>query len=684
MSIDPNHALAHLKLGQSYFKSGAYQNAINQLQKIIQLDPNYASPYYWLGVVFLKQDFDRKAVGCFKKAVTLDPAFAMAHYHLGLLYLKEGKLALSRDCFYKVIAGNNSDWRAWGNLCMVLRDLGELNEAKLSGHRATSLNTDSFQAWHNLGNVYKDLGCYHESISCYEKARSLKPDSDVTLTGMGISFQRIGDNDRAVKSFKMALKYNPSAGTAISNLLNISMMECDWDKSSCYEKMIHNLTVESLCIGQVPAESPFLNLSRCDDPELNMAVARAWSHDIDNKMAGTRDSLRFQYPRNYRSKIRIGYLSNNFSDHPTAHITRRLYQLHDRSRFEIFCFSYGPEDNSRYRHSIRDGCDKFIDIRELSNAEAAKAINDHGVDILIDLVGFMKGERMAVAALRPAPVQVRWLGMAGTSGADFFDYLVTDRTVTTENQARFYSEKFVYLPHCYQINDNQPFMDEKNCRRLDYGLPEGTFVFSCFNTSYKIDAEIFAVWMNILRRSTGSVLWLMANSRNLKDNLKKSVTENGIDAQRLIFAEKIPKHEHLSRLSLADLGLDTCRVSGAATTSDALWAGVPVLTICGKHFASRMSSSILKAAGLHALITHSLEEYEDRAVKLAEEKSTLARIKSTLLATGHKSHLFNTEGIVHHLEKAYGIIWQRYLEGERPCMVDVGNVKYPHPKSADT
>ena len=318
---------------------------------------------------------------------------------------------------------------------MVLRDLGELDEAIISGNHATSLNPDSFQVWHNLANVFKDMGSYHKSISCYEKARFLNPKNDVTHTGLGIAYQCNGDTDRAEKSFKMALKYNPSAGTAISNLLNHCMMECDWDKSFYYEKMIHNLTLESLRTGQVPEETPFINLSRSDDTELNMAVASAWSRDIEAKMSGKRNSLRFQYPISPRSKIRIGYLSNNFGDHPTAHITRRLYELHDRRRFEVFCFSYGPEDNSRYRRSIRDGCDKFIDIRELSHVQAAKVINEHGVDILVDLVGFMKGQRMAIAALRPAPVQVRWLGMAGTSGADFFDYIITDRTVTPENQA---------------------------------------------------------------------------------------------------------------------------------------------------------------------------------------------------------------------------------------------------------
>ena len=259
---------------------------ILNFQKSINKDPTQALAYYWMGIIYSKRNSPKQAVSCFEKAVAFDTTFADANYNLGLLYLEEGKLISSRDCFYNVISGNSKDWRAWGNLCMVLRDLGELNEAKQTGHKATSLNPDSFQVWHNLGNVYKDMGRYHESISCYEKALSLNPEIEVTHTGLGIAYQHNGDTDRAVRSFKMALNYNPSAGTAICNLLNNSMMECDWDKSLCYEKIIHNLTIESLINGQVPAETPFINLARCDDPKLNLSVARAWSRGIDAKMSG--------------------------------------------------------------------------------------------------------------------------------------------------------------------------------------------------------------------------------------------------------------------------------------------------------------------------------------------------------------------------------------------------------------
>jgi protein O-GlcNAc transferase len=422
---------------------------------------------------------------------------------------------------------------------------------------------------------------------------------------------------------------------------------------------------------QVPSETPFLNITRSDDPKLNFAVAKSWSRDIDKRMTGIRKSLRFRYKINYKDKIRIGYISNNFGDHPTAHITRRLYELHERKRFKVLCYSYGVDDDSYYRKSIQSGCDTFVSISNLSNAEAAERINDDGVDILVDLVGFMKGERLAIAALRPAPVQIRWLGMAGTTGADFFDYIITDRTVTPPEQAGFYSEKFIYLPHCYQINDNQPYVQSETRRRSDLGIADNDFVFCCFNTGYKINAMIFDIWMKILKRSPNSVLWLMATSERIKDRLRTAATKRAIDSRRLIFAEKVPKPEHLSRLAVADLALDTDLVNGAASISDALWAGVPVLTLQGNHFASRMAASILEAAGLHDLIARNRIEYEEKAVTLSLDKNAFDMIKRTLQTAVPESDLFNTEQFVRNLEKGYELIWNRHLNGGAPRLIEI-------------
>jgi protein O-GlcNAc transferase len=556
---------------------------------------------------------------------------------------------------------------------MVLRELGELIEAIRVGRRATELNPDLFEAWHNLGNVYKDIEVFHEATACYANAIQINPECAVTHVGMGVTLHRKGETEKAVQSFERALALNASEGTAISNLYNISMMDCDWEKADYYKRLIHDATIKSLSKGDVPSETPFLNLVRCDDSKMNFAVARAWSRDIENRMSGMRKWIRFQYSKKPEGKIRIGYLSNNFGDHPTAHITRRLYDQHDRSRFEIFCYSYGENDNSCYRKAIQDGCDAFVDIRKFSHVQAAKRINDDGINILVDLVGYLRGGRIAIAALRPAPIQVRWLGMAGTSGATFFDYLITDKMVTPENQSRFYSEAFVYLPESYHINDNQPFIEKNGFKRSDFGLPYGAFVFCCFNTSYKIDATIFSSWMRILKQVDNSVLWIMAESKRLKMNLTVAAGKSGVNPKRLIFAEKIAKDKHLARLVEADIVLDTNRINGAASTSDALRAGVPVISVQGKHFASRMSSSILKAIGLNKLVVNNLKEYEERCVQLAENKIDLINVKRELIHNIKTTALFNTEIFVSCLERAYKCIWYRYLNNEKRKTTNIDN-----------
>ncbi|WP_319525219.1 tetratricopeptide repeat protein [uncultured Desulfosarcina sp.] len=650
---------------------GAYGNAVRWLQQAIKTEPDQAISYCCLGIAYVKQNMIQKAKGCFSKALVIDPNCVMAYCEMGMLFFQNGQLVASRDSFCKAVSIDGNDWRALGNLCLVLRDLGDLQEAMRVGRRAVALRPDAFQIWHNLGNVCKDMGFFQEAIKYYQTAVKIRSDNAGTYVGMGISYYCLGKIEEAVHSFKIALSCDPSEGTATCNLFNIAMMNCDWKKVDYYKKLVDRATIKSLREEKVPAETPFLNLIRSDDPALNCAVARAWSRDIDGKLAELRKSLGFKYKKNRQGRIRIGYISNNFGDHPTAHITRRLYGLHDRERFEIFCYSYGAEDNSCYRKDIKEGCNVFVDIRNISNAEAARRINDDGVDILVDLVGYMKGGRIEIAALRPAPVQVRWLGMAGTTGADFFDYLITDRIVTPENQSHFYSEKYFYLPECYQINDNRPFIEEDEICRSDFGLPEDAFVYSCFNTSYKIDADVFAVWMNILRRCQETVLWMMAHSATMKKNLRMAAKRQAVDPNRLIFAEKIPKNKHLARLSLADLVLDTISVNGAASTSDALWSGVPVLTVQGNHYASRMASSILMAAGLSDLIARNLIEYEEKAVALAQDHIKFGPVKQAMECSLQESPLFHTEQFVCNLEKGYELIWNRHLNGKAPRLIEV-------------
>jgi protein O-GlcNAc transferase len=318
--------------------------------------------------------------------------------------------------------------------------------------------------------------------------------------------------------------------------------------------------------------------------------------------------------------------------------------------------------------------DQFIDIRESSHIDAAKRIYADGVDILVDLKGHTKGSRLGILACRAAPIQVHYLGYPGTTGADCIDYLITDRIVTPEEHAPYYSEKLVFLPHCYQVNDHQQEIASRNWNRETLGLPDKGFVFSSFNLPYKIDPVMFDCWMRILQQVPDSVLWLFGDNENTRYNLRQEAADRGVDPDRLVFAQKLEKAEHLSRLQWADLALDTRIVNGHTTTSDSLWAGVPVVVLQGGHFASRVSSSLLHAVGLSELVTYRLEEYEKIAVQLASRPSELKAVRLKLNSNRLKKPLFDTARFVRNLENAYRAMWRIFLEGRAPRQIEVFEV----------
>ena len=345
--------------------------------------------------------------------------------------------------------------------------------------------------------------------------------------------------------------------------------------------------------------------------------------------------------------------------------------MHNRDIFKIFCYSYGKDDGSIYRQRIENDCDHFVDLIDQDYTQSYEIIKNDRIDILVDLIGYTRGHRIGICARRPAPIQVRYLGFPGTTGASFFDYLITDRIMTPPDQANNFSEHFVYMPHCYQINDFKQPIADRHWNKRDMGLPEDCFVFCSFNQAYKIEERMFDCWMRILNRVPNSVLWLLPGNEMAERNLEKEAKACGISPERLIFAHTLPKPEHLARLRLADLALDTRLVSGHITTSDALWAGVPVITLMGKHFISRAPSSILTAIGLSDLITHSLDEYEAIAVKLARTPALLKVITQKLEINRKTKPLFDTPRFVANLEKAYQTMWERLQSGARPEQIEV-------------
>jgi protein O-GlcNAc transferase len=557
------------------------------------------------------------------------------------------------------------------NEAVMLHRSGQLAEAETIYRRILKGDPNHPDALHLLGVLASQAGRHDLAVRIIHQAIAISPNNAFYYINLGHVFKNLNQLEDAILCYENALGCQPDNPDALSQLVHLFQKTCAWQKLNGLSEELDVATKDALDSGTKPAESPYINVTRHADPNLNYLVSKSWADDIFMRISKINGSF---YPGDRcrrKSKITVGYLSNDFRHHPMAHLTVALFGLHNRNEVKVYGYSYGINDGSCYRERIRRDCDKFVDLRHMSFVDAAKCIYEDQVDILVDLMGHTTGNRLEICALRPAPIQVSYLGFPGTSGADFFDYLITDKIVTPERHIPYYSEKIVYMPHCYQINDHTQGISRQRSRRKDFGLPEDKFVFGSFVQAHKIEPVMFDIWMNILRDVPESVLWLFSRHEMVANNLRQEAEKRGILTDRLIFADKLPKDEHLARHRLADLFLDTRIYNGHTSTSDALWAGVPVVALLGNHFASRVSASILTALGVPELITSSLEEYQTLAVRLAHRREALHDIRQKLISNRKTAPLFDTPRFVLNLEKAYKQMWDIYLNGEMPRHLEI-------------
>lgn len=442
----------------------------------------------------------------------------------------------------------------------------------------------------------------------------------------------------------------------------------DWDDYAARIVRIQELVEQSLARHEPSPLAPFHALFLPLSPELRLRIAQ---NEAERLMATVGPIADATLEPVDTAPLRIGYVSADFREHPTAHLMRGLFRTHDRRRVQIYGYALQGDDGSAYYRRIKEDCDVFVDLTELDNGAAAHRIRADGIHILVDLMVYTDYARPEIFALRPAPIQVNWLGYPGTSGAAFLDYWLVDPIVLPAQQAEYGRERPVVLPECYQVNDRWQEIAETGVRRIDQGLPESGLVFCCFNQIQKLEPVMFALWMRILGRVPGSVLWLYAKEDEAQDRLRATAATHGIDGERLIFAKYLPKDRHLERHRLADLFLDTRIYNAHTTASDALWAGLPVVTCLGDAFPARVAASLLHAAGLPELVTSSLEEYEELAVRLATHPTELAALRDKLASNRLQTPLFDTERCARHLEQAYQLMWQRRVQGLPPAPLTV-------------
>ena len=673
---NPNNLPASILLATAYLDRGQAAPAKSLLENVLAQEPANVNALFQLALVEEKLNQPENAVSNYVRIINLNPNLPEAFINLGRVYKAMCNLNKAMASYQKALNINPDSYEVHNNIGNILQLLGKPSEAIVSFRNALEINPRYALAFHNLGNAYQTLGQLDKAIKCYLTCLKLKSNFIPAYYHLGLAYQSQKKHEQAIGSFRKALLIKPDYNKATCYLFHQLQYLCDWDEFDELGKQIDLATQDSLQNDTRPDEAPFLCHSRRINPALDLRVAAAWSADIamgvkDFSEYFTSDAKASPSWHATKKKIVIGYLSNNFRNHPTGHLISGIFRQHNRDDFEIFCYSFGENDQSDFRRQIQRDCDRFVDIGRFSHLKAAQRIHHDHVDILVDLVGFTHGHRLKIAAMRPAPIQVRWLGQAGTTGSGFFDYIIVDPIVAPQNHASFYSEQLVYMPDCYQVNNKDQIISNKSWSKADFGIPDDAFVFCCFCSKYKLDPTMFGSWMRILKKVSHGVLWLIGGNNAAEKKLKKRAQSLSINAARLVFAPPLPKDDHLARLRLADLALDTRTVNGAATTSDALWAGVPVLTLQGGHFASRMSSSILSAINLPELITKNLETYESRAICLARNQAELNSLRLKLLQNRTTEPLFDTSRFTLNLESAYQEMWKIFLSAEKPRQICV-------------
>lgn len=596
-----------------------------------------------------------------------DPDDPEPHYDLGCLLLAGNQPQPALEAFQQALRRAPGHPQILLQIGNALSALGRYEDAAAQFRAAQRADPRQPAALYNLGNALRELGRPQEAAASYRAALTLDPHDADTHNNLGNALRELGQLDQAVACYREALRLNPALHHARMHLLHQRMHLCDWEGLDAEIEALRNI-VRTEPKAQI---SPFAFLAL---PGTTAAEQRQCaSHWTANRCAALSQMPRQASPAASSGKrLRIGYLSADFRQHPLTWLAAELIEKHDRQRTEVFGYSYGPDDGSAERKRWVAAFDHFRDIRSLTLQDAAAQIRANGIDILVDLTGYTQSSRSALLALRPAPVQVSWLGFPGSMGADFVDYLISDAWITPPDAIRDYQEKLVWMPHTYQPNGARP--EAPTPARADCGLPEAATVLCCFNQSFKITPQLFDLWIDILGGIDNGILWLLECNHWAKANLQRAASARGIDPQRLVFAPRTDIASHLARQRCADLFLDTLPYNAHTTTSDALWAGLPVLTLSGDTFSARVAGSLLHAAGLPELVTRSLPEYRERALQLASHPDLLQGLRTRLEQNRDRLPLFDAAGFARDLERAFAAMWQRHAAGLPPDCITVADL----------
>jgi predicted O-linked N-acetylglucosamine transferase (SPINDLY family) len=661
--IDPQ---AEFEGGNSALAEGRAEDAVVHYRRALEAAPDVVEIHHNLTAALAQLQRLQEAAEVARLGLSRRPNYAPLHVVLGNLLSQaegQGDQEAAKEHFHQALRLNNNLASAWSGLAGILMAEGSYENASEKYYNALKLNKNDPVSINNLAICQLNLGRQHDALALYRDLVLLSPELGSAHNNLGQVLQGLGRHDEAVDAFRRALELDQSIDNLAPFLMQSLMYQCAWDDLDTIKQRVLTETRRRLADGLPITVQPF-SLAGTDAPaDLRLAAARSYSAYCAANVAALRERLGFRHAPRTTARLRVGYISPDFRQHSVATAFKDLIAQHDRRNFEWFAYAIGREQRDDTTDYFREQFDHFNDFKDVDLENAARRIHGDQLDLLIDLSGFTRHSALEILETRPAPVQAHYLGYGATLGADCVQYLITDAVHTPPELARHCAEAVVYLPDSFMATSRPEIADAVPDRKSQ-GLPEDGVVFANFNAHYKFDPETFALWLDLLGALPGSVLWLLRGGDGAMANLCATARAKGIDAERLIFAPRAPHPEHLARQSLADLSLDCRHHAGGVSTLDALWSGLPVLSIAGDNQSARTGASILHAAGLPELVVETMTDYRATALRLARDPDALGALKARLRANLDTAPLFDTARLARHLEAAYGEMVRRNRAGE--------------------
>ncbi|MBT5524657.1 MAG: tetratricopeptide repeat protein [Rhodospirillaceae bacterium] len=707
LQVEPNNPVTAFHLGTLYFGQTRFEEALTQFARACEFQPDSADYRNSYGNTLLSLQRQAEAIEQYALAIELMPEFGEAHNNMGNCLAALDRRDEAVESYRRSLEINPDQALVACNLGNTLRHINRLAESIEAFEHALKADPNLYNVYNGIGLNLQILNRHGEAVETFKKGLEIFPEYPEGLNNLAISQSAVGDIDGAIKTYGKLLEISPDLAEGYFNLASLLqsinrwdesimafmqalrvrpeysviypylahslMQQCSWSNLHSVVEKIRTNTEHELAIGNPVAVSAFALQSLPGEfsMALRLSVAKQISERNANYVAYLHKKLNFNFNRGrQRKRIRVGYVSPDFRFHSVSVAFKGILDNHDTDRIEAYGYAAHSAEDDHMTNALRE---RFHGYRQMNGQPfevSAQQIYDDGIDILVDLAGHTKGGQLSLLALKPAPIQAHYLGYSATIGASYLDYLITDHHQVPEEQRQYFSENLVYLPDTFMATQRAPVAIDA-FTRAQCGLPEDAFVFANFNTHYKIEPRMFAIWMRLLRKIPKAVLWLVRGTNSSADNLRREASARGVAPERLIFADKVLHPVHLARLANADLALDNYYHGGGVTTVDCLWMGLPVLTLAGPTPQSRNGATLLSAIGREDMIQHRIEDYEAMAFDLAENPTKLANIKAEMTAKRDQYPLFNSKRLTQHLESGYEMMWETYQKGEQPRMIDI-------------